>query len=109
MSAAAEFASGIRSRGGTVVFTNGVFDLLHPGHVRDLPDARAFGDAADRAVRSNKGEDRSINPETERAEVLLALESSGWTSLRASRRPPSSRRLFAPASKQSAVRTFQRV
>jgi len=74
------FAEGVRSRGGTVVFTNGVFDLLHPGHVRYLRDARALGDVlvvavnSDRSVRSNKGEDRPINPETERAEVLLALE-----------------------------------
>ena len=74
------FAEGVRSRDGTVVFTNGVFDLLHPGHVRYLRDARALGDVlvvavnSDRSVRSNKGEDRPINPETERAEVLLALE-----------------------------------
>jgi D-beta-D-heptose 7-phosphate kinase/D-beta-D-heptose 1-phosphate adenosyltransferase len=62
-----------------VVFTNGVFDLLHPGHVRYLRGARALGDAlivgvnSDRSVRSNKGEDRPINPEAERVEVLLAL------------------------------------
>ena len=78
--AAAAFAESVRSRGGTVVFTNGVFDLLHPGHIRYLRDARALGDAlivavnSDRSVRSNKGEDRPINPEAERVEVLLALE-----------------------------------
>jgi D-beta-D-heptose 7-phosphate kinase/D-beta-D-heptose 1-phosphate adenosyltransferase len=76
---AAVFGEGVRSRGGAVVFTNGVFDLLHPGHVRYLRDARALGDVlvvavnSDRSVRSNKGEDRPINPEAERAEVLLAL------------------------------------
>ncbi|MSO81701.1 MAG: D-glycero-beta-D-manno-heptose 1-phosphate adenylyltransferase [Acidobacteria bacterium] len=79
--AAAVFAGGIRARGGTVVFTNGVFDVLHPGHVRYLRDARALGDAlivavnSDRSVRANKGPARPINPEQERAEVLLALGS----------------------------------
>ena len=78
---AAAFAARIRARGGTVVFTNGVFDLLHPGHVRYLRDARALGDAlivainSDRSVRANKGEGRPVNPEAERGEVLLALES----------------------------------
>ena len=78
---AAGFAAEIRRRGGTVVFTNGVFDLLHPGHVRYLRDARALGDAlivavnSDRSVRSNKGGDRPVNPQHERAEVLLALAS----------------------------------
>ena len=77
---AAAFASRIRARGGAVVFTNGVFDLLHPGHVRYLRGARALGDAlivainSDRSVRANKGEGRPVNPEAERAEVLLALE-----------------------------------
>jgi rfaE bifunctional protein nucleotidyltransferase chain/domain len=77
---AAAFASRIHARGGAVVFTNGVFDLLHPGHVRYLRDARALGDAlivainSDRSVRANKGEGRPINPQAERAEVLLALE-----------------------------------
>ena len=76
---AAAFAGDVRSRGGRVAFTNGVFDLLHPGHVRYLRDARALGDVlivavnSDRSVRSNKGAGRPINPEHERAEVLLAL------------------------------------
>ncbi len=76
---AAAFAGQVRARGGKVVFTNGVFDLLHPGHVRYLRDARALGDAlivavnSDRSVRSNKGPGRPVNPEQERAELLLAL------------------------------------
>jgi rfaE bifunctional protein nucleotidyltransferase chain/domain len=76
---AAAFAARVRAQGGTVVFTNGVFDLVHPGHVRYLQAARALGDAlivavnSDRSVRSNKGPDRPINPEDERAELLLAL------------------------------------
>jgi rfaE bifunctional protein nucleotidyltransferase chain/domain len=75
------FANHVRVAGGAVVFTNGVFDLLHPGHVRYLRDARALGDAlivgvnSDRSVRVNKGPDRPITPEQERAEVLLALAS----------------------------------
>ena len=75
----AAFAGAVRARGGTVVFTNGVFDLLHPGHVRYLRQARALGDAlivavnSDRSVRANKGPDRPITPEVERAEVLGAL------------------------------------
>lgn len=78
--AAAAFAEQVRSRGGTVVFTNGVFDLLHPGHIRYLRDARALGDVlivavnSDRSVRSNKGDSRPINPAAERMEVLLALD-----------------------------------
>jgi len=77
---AAAFADRIRARGGKVVFTNGVFDVLHPGHVRYLREARALGDAlivavnSDRSVRSNKGPGRPINPDHERAEVLLALD-----------------------------------
>lgn len=76
---AASFAEGVRARGGTVVFTNGVFDLLHPGHIRYLRDARSLGDAlvvgvnSDRSVRANKGDERPVNPESERAELLLAL------------------------------------
>jgi rfaE bifunctional protein nucleotidyltransferase chain/domain len=76
---AVRLAEGVRSRGGKVVFTNGVFDLLHPGHIRYLQDARALGDVlivavnSDRSVRANKGPSRPINPEQERAEVLLAL------------------------------------
>lgn len=74
-------ASRVRADGGTVVFTNGVFDLLHPGHVRYLQEARRLGDAlivglnSDRSTHTVKGPDRPINPEHERAEVLLALAS----------------------------------
>ena len=77
---AAAFAAGIQGRGGKVVFTNGVFDLLHPGHIRYLRDARGLGDAlivglnSDRSVRANKGPERPITPEAERAEILGALD-----------------------------------
>lgn len=75
----ARFAEDVRGRGGVVVFTNGVFDLLHPGHVRYLHGARALGDAlivavnSDRSVKMSKGPYRPINAEDERAEVLRAL------------------------------------
>jgi len=78
-SAAAAFADAQRRTGKRVVFTNGVFDLLHPGHVRYLQAARAEGDLlivgvnSDRSVRANKGPDRPFTPEHERAEVLAAL------------------------------------
>ena len=70
----------LRGRGLTIVFTNGVFDLLHPGHVRYLQEARRLGDAlvvavnSDRSARAlDKGDDRPLNPDAERAEVLAAL------------------------------------
>jgi D-glycero-beta-D-manno-heptose 1-phosphate adenylyltransferase len=78
--ATAAWAADLRRAGKRVVFTNGVFDLVHPGHVRYLREARALGDAlivavnSDRSVRANKGPDRPINPELERAEVLAALD-----------------------------------
>lgn len=68
-----------RRLGYRIVFTNGVFDLLHPGHVRYLQAARREGDVlivginSDRSVRANKGPSRPIMPEHERAEVLEAL------------------------------------
>jgi D-glycero-beta-D-manno-heptose 1-phosphate adenylyltransferase len=71
-----------RRDGKTIVFTNGVFDLLHPGHIRYLKDARALGDVlivgvnSDRSARAQgKAADRPINPEAERSEVLAALAS----------------------------------
>ena len=80
-SRAVELVAELRRSGKTVVFTNGVFDLLHPGHVRYLETARSLGDAlivgvnADASVRRNKGPSRPVTPEGERAEVLAALAS----------------------------------
>jgi D-beta-D-heptose 7-phosphate kinase/D-beta-D-heptose 1-phosphate adenosyltransferase len=77
--AAAAFVASTREAGGRIVFTNGVFDLLHPGHVRYLTAARALGDVlvvgvnSDRSVRANKGPARPVTPEAERAEILAAL------------------------------------
>lgn len=69
----------LRRAGQTVVFTNGCFDLMHPGHVSYLQQARALGDAlivalnSDRAVRELKGSARPILNEHERAAVMAAL------------------------------------
>jgi len=75
-----QFGPGKRN-GRRLVFTNGCFDLLHPGHIETLEKARSFGDAlvvgvnSDRSVRQMKGSGRPILPEHERAEILAALES----------------------------------
>lgn len=72
---------GWRQEGKTVVFTNGCFDLLHPGHVRLLENAREHGDVllvainSDRSVRTIKGPERPIQLQEQRAEVLAALEA----------------------------------
>jgi D-beta-D-heptose 7-phosphate kinase/D-beta-D-heptose 1-phosphate adenosyltransferase len=76
----AAYAAGIHAAGRTVVFTNGVFDLLHPGHVRYLREAASLGDVlivglnTDASVRRNKGAGRPITPELERAEMVGALD-----------------------------------
>ena len=81
-SEAVAFVTRARSAGKKIVFTNGVFDILHPGHVRYLHDARALGDVlivgvnSDRSARAQgKAPDRPINTEAERCEVLAALAS----------------------------------
>lgn len=71
----------LRREGKRVVFTNGCFDLLHPGHVRYLTEARSLGDVlvvglnGDRSVRALKGEGRPILNQEERSEVIAALEA----------------------------------
>jgi rfaE bifunctional protein nucleotidyltransferase chain/domain len=75
----AAFVVGARRNGKIVVFTNGVFDILHPGHLRYLQASRRHGDLlvvavnSDRSVRAIKGESRPVTPEHERAEMLAAL------------------------------------
>jgi len=75
----AALVAGARRAGKIVVFTNGVFDLLHPGHLRYLQASRRHGDLlvvavnSDRSVRAIKGESRPVTPEDERAEMLAAL------------------------------------
>ncbi len=69
-----------RREGKTVVWTNGCFDLLHPGHVSSLQSARELGDVlivglnGDTSVKSNKGPTRPILTQYERAAMLAALE-----------------------------------
>ncbi|MBP7865072.1 MAG: D-glycero-beta-D-manno-heptose 1-phosphate adenylyltransferase [Acidobacteria bacterium] len=70
----------LRAAGRTVVFTNGCFDLLHPGHIRYLRAARRLGGAllvavnTDASIRRLKGPSRPVQPEGDRAEILCALE-----------------------------------
>lgn len=69
-----------KRNGKRVVFTNGCFDLLHPGHIESLETARALGDAlivginSDESVRTLKGPGRPVYPAEERAEILASLE-----------------------------------
>lgn len=76
---AVAFVEHLRHAGKEIVLTNGVFDLLHPGHVRYLQAARRQGDAlvvavnSDRSVRAIKGPSRPVIGEGDRAEVLAAL------------------------------------
>src|ERR1700682_3320823 len=73
-------AKQLRASGERLVVTNGCFDLLHVGHVRYLQAARALGDAlavainGDDSVRLLKGEGRPLNSESDRAEIVAALE-----------------------------------
>ena len=70
-----------KRNGRKVVFTNGCFDLLHPGHIRGFEQARQLGDVlivgmnSDSSVRQLKGPTRPVIPEQERAEILSALEA----------------------------------
>ena len=79
LNAAVERVSELKREGKRVVFTNGCFDLIHPGHTRYLAEARKLGDAllvavnSNRSVRELKGPGRPVFPENERAEILAAL------------------------------------
>jgi rfaE bifunctional protein nucleotidyltransferase chain/domain len=70
-----------KRNGKRVVFTNGCFDLLHPGHIHSFEAARALGDAliiglnSDESVRTLKGPGRPVIPQDERAEILANMES----------------------------------
>ena len=76
-----------KGNGRRVVFTNGCFDLLHPGHVRCLAAARALGDVLvvavnnDLSARQNKGDGRPLVPQQDRAEVLAALASVDYVTI----------------------------
>jgi len=82
-----EVVEELKRQGKRVVFTNGCFDLLHPGHVRYLAQARELGDVllvavnSDSGVRAIKGPGRPILPEGERAEILAALECVDYVTI----------------------------
>jgi rfaE bifunctional protein nucleotidyltransferase chain/domain len=73
-------AADARSKGRSVVFTNGCFDLLHRGHVHVLREAKACGDLlitgvnSDKSVKKIKGPARPVMPESDRSELLASLE-----------------------------------
>lgn len=75
----AEFVRNLQKSGKTVVATNGCFDILHVGHVRYLQKTKSFADYmivllnSDKSVKAIKGENRPINNENDRAEILCAL------------------------------------
>ena len=101
-----ELAGMVKSRqaaGETVVFTNGVFDLLHVGHARYLAEARALGDAllvavnADESVRGFKGDLRPIVPLAERMEMLAALACVDYVTPFGTRTPVPLIETFHPA------------
>ena len=77
----------LRAVGKSLVFTNGVFDLLHVGHVRYLQQARALGDSlvvainSDRCVRELKGDSRPVIVQQERAEILAALRQVTYVTI----------------------------
>lgn len=77
----------LRGAGRKLVFTNGVFDILHVGHVRYLEEARALGDAlvvainSDASVRELKGADRPLMNQNERAEILAALRATSYVTI----------------------------
>ena len=74
-----EFIKKLHEAGKTVVATNGCFDILHVGHVRYLQTTKSFADYSivllnsDKSVKSIKGDDRPVNNENDRAEILTAL------------------------------------
>ena len=84
LAAAEKAVARARRRGERIVFTNGCFDLLHPGHVRSLEEARSHGDRLvvgvnlDASVRRLKGPSRPVQPARTRMEVVAALASVDW-------------------------------
>jgi D-beta-D-heptose 7-phosphate kinase/D-beta-D-heptose 1-phosphate adenosyltransferase len=77
----------LKRQGKRVVFTNGCFDLIHPGHTRYLAAARSLGDIlvvavnSDRTVRLLKGDSRPVIPEGERMELLAALRAVDYVTV----------------------------
>jgi len=78
---AAALGKRLRREGRKIVFTNGIFDILHRGHVAYLAKAKSFGDVlvvglnSDASARRLKGRSRPVQGQRDRAEILLALEA----------------------------------
>jgi rfaE bifunctional protein nucleotidyltransferase chain/domain len=83
----AAISENLRAAGKKLVATNGCFDLLHLGHVRYLKAARELGDAlvvginGDASVKALKGNDRPLNGERDRAELVAALDSVSYVTI----------------------------
>lgn len=93
----------VRGRGGKIIFTCGVFDLLHVGHVRYLEFARALGDVLvvgvnsdDSVRRLGKGPERPLVPAEERAELVAALASVDYACIFDELRPDETIRILRP-------------
>lgn len=75
-----EFIEELKKQGKKIVFTNGVFDILHVGHLTYLEEAKSFGDIlivginSDSSVKVNKGDKRPINSEEDRAKMIIGLK-----------------------------------
>lgn len=82
-----------RRDGKKIVATNGCFDILHIGHIRNLAAAKSLGDIlvvginSDASVKMNKGSSRPIIPERERAELIAALESVNYVFIFSAKTP----------------------
>lgn len=91
-----------REQGKTIAFANGVFDILHVGHVRYLQDAARVADVlvvavnGDASVRAIKGEGRPIMPEAERAEIVDALRGVAYVTIFDERSPSRLLQLLKP-------------
>src|SRR5215467_12365499 len=87
LESAAERTRLLQAQEQKVVFTNGCYDILHPGHLDLLYKARALGDAlvvainSDASVKRLKGSDRPIFNQSERAEILAGLEMVDWVTI----------------------------
>ena len=74
------FFSKIRSENKKIVFTNGCFDIIHPGHIHVLSQAKLFGDIlvvglnSDKSVKNLKGKERPLVNESDRAKILLSIK-----------------------------------
>ena len=85
----------LKSENKKIITTNGVFDILHYGHVKYLEDAKKLGDVlivgvnTDKSVKENKGDKRPINNEKSRVSVLAALESVDYVFLFNEKEPSS--------------------